>query len=209
MTLKVYTQTGQDTTKEVHLDESVFGVEPNQHAVYLDVKAILANRRQGTHQTKERGEIVGSTRKIRRQKGSGAARVGSIKNPIFRKGGRTFGPRPRQYDQKVNKQLKKVARRSALSEKVRNKEFLVVEKFELSQPKTKEFNEYLKNLEVSDKKTLVVLSSKNTNVYLASRNLENTSVVLSSELNTYDISDAKYLVVEYPAIESIENTLKK
>ncbi|MCY3998401.1 MAG: 50S ribosomal protein L4 [Flavobacteriaceae bacterium] len=208
MTLKVLTQEGKETQNTVRLNKSVFGIEPNQHAIYLDVKAILANKRSGTHQTKERGEIVGSTRKLRRQKGTGAARVGSIKNPIFRKGGRTFGPKPRSYEQKVNKQLKKLARKSALSQKVKNKELKVVDKFELKQPKTKELTQSLHDLGIDQTKTLVVLSQQNKNVYLASRNLQKAKVVVNTELNTYDISDAKCIVIEQQAIKQIESALK-
>ena len=208
MTLKVLTQEGKETQATVRLNKTVFGIEPNQHAIYLDVKAILANKRQGTHQTKERGEIVGSTRKLRKQKGTGAARVGSIKNPIFRKGGRTFGPRPRSYEQKINKQLKKLARRSALSQKAQNKKLKVVDKFEFEQPKTKELTQSLHDLGLDQTKTLVVLSEQNKNAYLASRNLQKAKVVVNTELNTYDISAAKCIVLERQAIKKIETALK-
>ncbi len=208
MKLDVFTQEGKEAQSTVRLNKSVFGIEPNQHAIYLDVKAILANHRRGTHQTKERGEIVGSNRKLRRQKGTGAARVGSIKNPIFRKGGRTFGPKPRSYEQKVNKQLKKLARKSAWSQKVKNKELKVVDKFEFKQPKTKAFIQSLQGLGLDQIKTLVVLSQQNKNVYLASRNLQKAKVIVNTELNTYDITDAKYIVLEQQAIKQIESALK-
>ncbi len=208
MTLKVLTQEGKETQTTIRLSKKVFGVQPNKHAIYLDVKAILANRRQGTHQTKERGEIVGSTRKLRRQKGTGAARVGSIKNPLFRKGGRTFGPKPRSYEQKVNKQVKKLARKSALSQKAKDKKLKVIDQFEFEQPKTKEFLQCLQNLGLDQTKTLVVLSENNKNLYLASRNLQKAKIVVNTELNTYDISEAHCLVLEQQAIKKIEIALK-
>jgi large subunit ribosomal protein L4 len=171
--------------------ESVFAVEPNDHAIYLDVKQYLANKRQGTHKAKERAEIAGSTRKIKRQKGTGTARAGSIKSPLFRGGGRVFGPRPRSYEFKLNKKLKKVARKSALSLKVKNENLIVLEDFNFEAPKTKEFVQLSKNLQIDNKKTLLVLSEQNNNVYLSSRNLQYSKVVTISELNTYDIMNAK------------------
>ena len=209
MKVEVLTQTGEQTGRTVDLDAEVFGIKPNSHAIYLDIKAIQANRRQGTHQTKERGEIVGSTRKIRKQKGLGAARVGSIKNPLFRSGGRTFGPVPRDYNQKVNKQLKRLARKSALSLKAEQKEVLIVESLDFEEPKTKRFNQLLKDLGIPDKKTLVVLEKQNSRVYLASRNLKQAHVLVNDELNTRAITHAEYLVVEEKSLNKIESTLKK
>lgn len=209
MIVEVFTQTGEKTGRTVNLDAEVFKIRPNKHAIYLDIKAIQANRRQGTHQTKERGEIVGSTRKIRKQKGLGTARVGSIKNPLFRSGGRTFGPVPRDYSQKVNKSLKRLARKSALSLKTGQNEMLVIESLDFESPKTKRFNQLLNDLGISDKKTLVVLEKQNSNVYLASRNLKQAHVLVNDQLNTRDITRAEYLVVEEKSLRRIESALNK
>ena len=178
---------GKKTGRNVELSEAVFGIEPNDHAIYLDVKQHLANRRQGTHKAKERADITGSTRKIKKQKGTGTARAGSIKSPLFRGGGRAFGPRPRSYSFKLNKGLKKLARQSALSIKAKEENILVIEKFDFEAPKTKAFTDMLKALELEGKKSLFVLDRSNNNVYLSSRNLKRTSVVNSSELNTYTV----------------------
>ena len=175
---------GKKTGRNVELSEAVFGIEPNDHAIYLDVKQHLANRRQGTHKAKERADITGSTRKIKKQKGTGTARAGSIKSPIFRGGGRAFGPRPRSYSFKLNKGLKKLARLSALSIKAKEDGIVVIEKFDFEAPKTKEFTNILKALELENKKSLFVLDGSNNNVYLSSRNLKRASVVNTSELNT-------------------------
>ncbi|HOY73348.1 MAG TPA: 50S ribosomal protein L4, partial [Tenuifilaceae bacterium] len=172
MEAKVLSISGQDTGRTVQLDDSIFAIEPNDHAIYLDVKQILANKRQGTHKSKERSEVSGSTRKLKRQKGTGTARAGSIKSPLFRGGGRVFGPVPRDYSFKLNKKVKLLARKSALTYKVRENAFIVVEDFNIETPKTKEFITICKNLNVADKKTIFVLSETNKNIYLSSRNLQ-------------------------------------
>lgn len=200
---------GKETGRKAKLDPSVFGVEPNNHAIYLDVKQHLANKRQGTHKSKERAEIVGSTRKIKKQKGTGTARAGSIKNPLFRGGGRVFGPSPRDYSQKVNKKVKRLARKSALSMKARDKAIIVLEDFKLPEPKTSSFLNVLKALNIDDKKSLLVLGEQNKNVYLSSRNLENSKVVTNSELNTYKITNATNLVISESAIADLELILNK
>ncbi len=194
MELSVYNTTGEDTGKKVELNDSIFGVEPNDHAIYLDVKQYMANSRQGTHKTKERAEITGSTRKIKKQKGTGTARAGSIKSPIFRGGGRVFGPRPRSYNFKLNKKLKKLARRSALAYKVKSDSIIILENFNFEQPKTKDFINLKKNLKINDKKSLFVLPVQNKNIYLSSRNLKKSKVISVSELNTYDIMNSTSLV---------------
>jgi large subunit ribosomal protein L4 len=200
---------GKETGRKAKLDPSVFGVEPNNHAIYLDVKQHLANKRQGTHKSKERAEIVGSTRKIKKQKGTGTARAGSIKNPLFRGGGRVFGPRPRSYDFKVNKKVKRLARKSALSIKAKDKSIIVLEDFQLSEPKTSSFIKVLKALNLEGKKSLLVLGEKNKNVYLSSRNLKNSQVITNSELNTYKITNAGNLVLSESAIADLELILNK
>lgn len=209
MELAVVSIKGKETGRKAKLDKTVFGIEPNEHAIYLDVKSHLANRRQGTHQSKERGEIVGSTRKIKKQKGTGTARTGSIKNPLFRGGGRVFGPVPRDYSQKVNKKVKRLARKSALSIKAKEKAIIVVEDFQLEAPKTNSFQGILSSLGVADKKSLVVLGEANKNVYLSSRNLKHSDVVTDTELNTYKITNATSLILFESAIANIESTLNK
>jgi large subunit ribosomal protein L4 len=208
MELIVHNIKGKETDKKVKLDKSVFGIEPNDHAIYLDVKQYLANNRKGLHKAKERGEIVGSTRKIKKQKGTGTARAGSIKNPLFRGGGRVFGPRPRSYDQKINKKVKLLARKSALAHKVKNKEILILEDFNLSNPNTSDYLNIIKSFGLEAKKTLVVTSEINNNIYLSSRNLKNSKVVINSELNTYEITDANKILILESAVEGIESTLK-
>ena len=208
MELKVHNIKGKETDKKVKLDKLVFGIEPNDHAIYLDVKQYLANNRKGLHKSKERGEIAGSTRKIKKQKGTGTARAGSIKNTLFRGGGRVFGPRPRSYDQKVNKKVKKLARKSALAYKAKNKEILILEDFNLSNPKTSDYLNIIKAFGLETKKTLVVTSDINNNIYLSSRNLKNSKVVINSELNTYEITDANNILILESAVEGIESTLK-
>mgnify|MGYP003959462353 FL=1 len=208
MELKVHNIKGKETDKKVKLDKLVFGIEPNDHAIYLDVKQYLANNRKGLHKSKERGEIAGSTRKIKKQKGTGTARAGSIKNPLFRGGGRIFGPRPRSYDQKVNKKVKKLARKSALAYKAKNKEILILEDFNFSNPKTSDYLNIIKAFGLETKKTLVVTSDINNNIYLSSRNLKNSKVVINSELNTYEITDANNILILESAVEGIESTLK-
>ena len=208
MELIVHNIKGKETDKKVKLDKSVFGIEPNDHAIYLDVKQYLANNRKGLHKAKERAEIAGSTRKIKKQKGTGTARAGSIKNPLFRGGGRVFGPRPRSYDQKINKKVKLLARKSALAYKVKNKEILILEDFNLSNPNTSDYLNIIKSFGLEAKKTLVVTSEINNNIYLSSRNLKNSKVVINSELNTYEITDANKILILESAVEGIESTLK-
>jgi large subunit ribosomal protein L4 len=207
MNLKVVNTKGKETDKKVTLNKDVFGIEPNDHAIYLDVKQHLANKRQGTHQSKERGEIVGSTRKLRKQKGSGAARVGSIKNPLFRGGGRVFGPKPRNYGFKLNKKLKQLARKSALSYKVKEDALMVLEDFSFDAPKTKDYAALMAALKMAGKKSLMVLNKEDKNIYLSSRNLEGTEVVTASELNTYKILNAGNLIVCESAVKELENVL--
>ena len=209
MELFVHKINGKKTSKKIKLDNSVFGVEPNTHAIYLDVKSYLANKRQGTHKTKQRSDIKGSTRKIKKQKGTGTARAGSIKNPIFRGGGRIFGPTPRDYSQKVNKKVKRLARKSALSIKAKEKSIFIVENFQMEKPSTKEFIKMLSALGLSGKKNLLVLEELNKNVYLSSRNLKNSNVVINSELNTYGISNANNLIISEGAVPKIESLLNR
>jgi len=200
---------GKDTGRKVDLSKDVFAIEPNNHAVYLDVKQYLANQRQGTHKAKERGEITGSTRKIKKQKGTGTARAGSIKSGVFKGGGRMFGPRPRNYGFKLNKNLKRLARKSALSMKANDKAITVIEDFTFDNPKTKDFTAILKALELENKKSLFVLGGSNNNVYLSSRNLKGYEVVTNTELSTYKIMNAQQLVLLEGAVEGIETNLSK
>ena len=209
MELSIVNNKGKETGRNIKLDQSIFGINPNEHAIYLDIKQHLANKRQGTHKSKERAEIVGSTRKIKKQKGTGTARAGSIKNPIFRGGGRIFGPLPRDYSQKLNKKVKRLARKSALSIKAKDKSILIVEDFNLKSPKTSDYLKFLKSLGLLDKKTLVVLGEQNNNVYLSSRNLSNSKVVTNSELSTYLITKASSLVLFESAVPDLESTLSK
>ena len=208
MELAVHNIKGKDTGRKAKLSNNIFAIEPNDHAIYLDVKQYLANNRKGLHKTKERAEIKGSTRKIKKQKGTGTARAGSIKNPIFRGGGRVFGPRPRSYDQKVNKKVKRLARKSALSYKAKNKAIMVIEDFDFSNPKTKDYSSILKAFNLEAKKTLMVLSGGNKNIYLSSRNLKNSKVVVNSELNTYEITDATNVLILESAVDGLESNLK-
>ncbi|MBW8199964.1 50S ribosomal protein L4 [Flagellimonas abyssi] len=200
---------GKETGRSVELSDDVFGIEPNEHAIYLDVKQYLAHQRQGTHKAKERAEIAGSTRKIKKQKGTGTARAGSIKSPVFRGGGRIFGPRPKDYTQKLNKNMKRLARKSALSLKSKEQSLVVVEDFNFEAPKTKDFVNFLSSLGIEKKKSLIVLGDTNNNVYLSSRNLERSEVVTNSGLNTYKIVNATSLVLTESALEGIESNLKK
>ncbi|KAA3623464.1 MAG: 50S ribosomal protein L4 [Flavobacterium sp.] len=209
MKVAVLDKNGKDTGRKVELSKEVFGIEPNNHAVYLDVKQYLANQRQGTHKAKERAEIVGSTRKIKKQKGTGTARAGSIKSPIFKGGGRIFGPRPRSYSFKLNKNLKRLARRSALSMKANDKAIVVMEDLSFEAPKTKEFTSVLKSLGLENKKSLFVLGESNNNLYLSSRNLKGAEVVTNSELSTYKIMNANSLVLFEGSLEGIETNLSK
>jgi len=203
MEVKVLDINGKETGRKVNLDDTVFAIEPNKHAVYLDVKQYLANQRQGTHKAKERAEVAGSTRKIKKQKGTGTARAGSKKSPLFKGGGTVFGPRPRSYSFKLNKNLKRLARKSAFSLKALESNILVVEDFTFDTPNTKKFINVLSSLGLENKKSLFILGDTNKNVYLSSRNLKTTSVVTSSELSTYAILNAKSLV------EAIEANLSK
>jgi len=205
MELDVMKISGESTGKKVKLNKEIFGIEPNDHAIYLDVKQLMNNKRQGTHKTKERAEIRGSRKKIKRQKGTGTARFGDIKNPLFRGGGRVFGPRPRTYGGKLNRKVKDLARRSALAYKVQNKQLIVVEDFNMEAPKTSEFAAIQKNLKLDDKKSLFVIDERNKNVYLSSRNLQNSKVITLSELNTYEIMNATALCF----VESSLDVLQK
>jgi large subunit ribosomal protein L4 len=209
MKVAVLDITGKETGRKVELSDDVFGIEPNEHAIYLDVKQYLAHQRQGTHKAKERAEIAGSTRKIKKQKGTGTARAGSIKSPVFRGGGRIFGPRPKDYTQKLNKNMKRLARKSALSLKSKEQSLVVVEDFNFEAPKTKDFVKFLSSLGIDKKKSLIVLGGTNNNVYLSSRNLDRSEVVTGSELNTYKIVNATSLVLTESALEGIESNLKK
>ncbi|MBG6187954.1 50S ribosomal protein L4 [Flavobacterium petrolei] len=209
MEAKVLDFNGKDTGRKVQLSDSVFGIEPNNHAVYLDVKQYLANQRQGTHKAKERAEVAGSTRKIKKQKGTGTARAGSAKNPLFKGGGTVFGPRPRSYSFKLNKSLKRLARKSAFSIKAKESNIIVLADFEFETPNTKNFINVLKALELENKKSLFVLGDTNKNVYLSSRNLKGSSVVSSLELSTYAILNANNLVLLESSLEIIEENLSK
>ena len=200
---------GKTTGREVELSNKVFGIEPNDHAVYLDVKQFLANQRQGNAKTKERAEIKGSTRKIKKQKGTGTARAGSIKSGIFRGGGRIFGPRPRDYEVKLNKKLKRLARKSALTLKAHDKAIKIIEDFDFKTPKTKKFIDVLKALNIEDKKSLIVFGTPNNNVYLSSRNFKGSEVVTSSEISTYKILNAKELIISESSLLSINENLSK
>lgn len=204
MELKVYNVKGEDTGRQKKLNDSVFGIEPNDHAIYLDVRQYMANNRQGTHKAKERGEISGSTKKLKKQKGTGTARFGSIKNPLFRGGGRVFGPRPRSYRFKLNKKLKQLARKSALSYKIQDEKLFVVEDFNFDTPKTKNYKAFIDSLKVSDKKSLFVLHEPNKNVHLSARNLQGAKTVTVSELTTYDILDAKALILAESSVDVLE-----
>ena len=207
MKVSVLTSSGEDTGRKVTLSKGIFEIEPNDHAIYLDVKQFLANQRQGTHKSKERAEIAGSTRKIKKQKGTGTARAGSIKSPLFRGGGRVFGPQPRSYNLKLNKKLKVLARKSALTYKATDKEISVLEDFSFDEIKTKNYTGLLSNLSVTDKKTLLVLSQDDKNVYMSSRNLKNASVITADKINTYDLLNADQLLLCEGSLEKIENLL--
>ena len=204
MELAVLNTAGKDTGKKVKLSDKVFGIEPNDHAIYLDVKQHLANKRQGTHKAKERAEITGSTKKIKRQKGTGTARAGSIKSPLFRGGGRTFGPRPRNYHFKLNKKVKQLARTSALAYKAKSEAIVIVEDFSFEAPKTKEYLDILNNLKISEKKSLLVLNEQNKSIYLSSRNLQGTKVVTVSELSTYDIMNCSSIVFNESSLTTLQ-----
>lgn len=207
MKVSVLNIKGKDTGREIELSKKVFEINASEHAVYLDVKQYLANQRQGNAKTKERAEIKGSTRKIKKQKGTGTARAGSIKNPLFRGGGTIFGPRPRNYEFKLNKNVKKLARKSALSNKCKSKSISIIEKIDLKSPKTKSFNDLLKAFGLEDKKTLFVMDGVNKNVYLSARNLKKSEVVTDSEISTYKIVNAQHLIIEENVIEKLQSNL--
>ena len=207
MKVSVLNIKGKDTGREIELSKKVFEINASEHAVYLDVKQYLANQRQGNAKTKERAEIKGSTRKIKKQKGTGTARAGSIKNPLFRGGGTIFGPRPRNYEFKLNKNVKKLARKSALSNKCKSKSISIIEKIDFKSPKTKSFNDLLKAVGLEDKKTLFVMDGVNKNVYLSARNLKKSEVVTDSEISTYKIVNAQHLVIEENVIEKLQSNL--
>jgi large subunit ribosomal protein L4 len=208
MEISVLNIQGKDTGKKVNLQDTIFGIEPNDHAIYLDVKQYLANQRQGTSKSKEKSEVSGSTRKLKKQKGTGTARSGSIKSPVFRGGGRVFGPKPRNYFMKVNKKVKQLARKSALAYKAKENKLLILEDIVFDSPKTSKMVEIQNNLKLGDKNLLFVVANPNNSVYLSSRNLQGVSVVTASDLNTYQILRAKSLVVTESSVAEIENILK-
>jgi large subunit ribosomal protein L4 len=205
MEVTVYNISGAQTERKINLDDAIFGIEPNDHAIYLDVKQFMANRRQGTHSSKEKSQLTGSTRKLKKQKGTGGARSGSIKSPLFKGGARVFGPHPRDYDFKLNKKLKKLARKSALSYKVKDDGIMVVEDFTFETPKTKNFTELVKNFKTEGKKLLLVTTNVDTNVILSSRNLAKVKVIQASDLNTYEILDAGRLLLTESSVKEIES----
>lgn len=207
MKLEVYNISGEGTGKQVELSESIFGIEPNEHVVYLAVKQYLASQRQGTHKAKERGEITGSTAKIKKQKGTGTARAGSIKSGVFRGGGRIFGPRPRNYGIKLNKKVSVLARKSALSSKINSETIKIIEDFTLDGPKTKDFVNILSNFGLADEKSLLVSSDYDKNLYLSSRNVKGSQVRAAKDLNVYDVLNAKTLLISESAIKEIEKVL--
>lgn len=207
MEVSVVNISGKATSKKVNLNDSIFGIDPNDHAIYLDVKQHLANKRQGTHKSKERNEVSGSTKKLKKQKGTGGARAGSDKSPTRVGGGRAFGPRPRDYSFKLNKKLKRLARMSALAYKAKENSITVLEDFSFDTPKTKKYADLINNLTLSNKKTLLVLGESNKNVYLSSRNLSNSKVVTVSDLNTYDILNANNILFVESSIKEIESLL--
>jgi large subunit ribosomal protein L4 len=207
MKVAVHKTTGEETGRSVELQDDVFGINPNDHAIYLDVKQYLANRRQGTHKSKERNEVAGSTKKLKRQKGTGGARAGSIKSPVFRGGGRVFGPVPRDYSFKLNKKVKLLARKSALTYKAQGSQILVIEDFNLDEPKTRRIAEIKESLKSGDKKMLLVLNEPNKNVYLSSRNLVGIKVITVSDLNTYDILNASTVTFVESSIGALNENL--
>ena len=209
MEVKVLNVSGKETGAKVQLSESIFGIEPNDHAIYLDVKQYLANQRQGTHKSKQRNEIAGSTRKLYKQKGTGGARAGSIKSPLFNGGGRVFGPQPRDYSFKLNKKLKSLARKSALSYKAKDNSIVVLEDFSFDSIKTKNYIKLVADLNVTDVKTLLVLGTANENVYLSSRNLKKSKVITVDQLNTYDVLNAGKLLLTTGAVKTLEEALAK
>ena len=208
MELAVINIKGKETGRKVKLDDSIFGIVPNDHAIYLDTKQFLANQRQGTHKSKERGEVSGSTRKLKRQKGTGSARAGSIKNPLFRGGGRVFGPKPKYYGFKLNRKVKQLARKSALSYKASSNNIIVLEDFSLEAPKTIEITKMGNNLNIANKKSLIVLPEQNKNIYLSSRNVQGVEVITAGELSTYEIMKASTLVLVESAVDVLHATFE-
>jgi large subunit ribosomal protein L4 len=208
MELTVYKISGEKTDRTVALDDAVFGISPNDHAIYLDVRQIMANKRQGTHKAKQRGEVTGSTRKIKRQKGTGTARAGSIKSPVFRGGGRVFGPEPREYEMKLNKKLKRLARKSALAYKASSENITILEDFNFEAPKTQEFLSILSAFELQDKKVLVVTPKVDDNVYLSTRNLKNVTYLNAKSINTYEVLKANQLLIIESSLKDIEEMFK-
>jgi large subunit ribosomal protein L4 len=204
MELEVYNIEGQKTAKKAVLEDTIFSIEPNDHAIYLDIKQYMANRRQGTHASKEKGDITGSTRKLKKQKGTGTARFGSIKSPLFRGGGRVFGPQPREYGFKLNKKLKRLARKSALTYKAKENSIIVLEDFSFETPKTKNFVSLLKSFDLQDKKVLMVLAANDKNVYLSSRNMQKAKIVDAASINTYDILNASNIIFAESSLKEIE-----
>ncbi|OKS84691.1 50S ribosomal protein L4 [Mucilaginibacter polytrichastri] len=209
MEVNVLNVSGKQTGAKVQLPDSVFGIEPNDHAIYLDVKQYLANQRQGTHKSKQRNEIAGSTRKLHKQKGTGGARAGSIKSPLFNGGGRVFGPQPRDYSFKLNKKLKSLARKSALSYKAQDSNVVVLEDFSFDAVKTKSYIQLLADLQLTNEKTLLVLPAANNNVYLSSRNLKKTKVITADQLNTYDVLNAGKLILTSASVKTLEEAFAK
>ncbi|HCM75885.1 MAG TPA: 50S ribosomal protein L4 [Cytophagales bacterium] len=209
MDLAVVKHSGEDTGRKVSLSSEIFGIEPNDHAIYLDVKSILANKRQGTAKSKERAEIKGSSKKLKKQKGTGGARAGNIKNPLFRGGGRVFGPQPRDYSFKLNKKVKDLARKSALAYKAKDNAIAVLEDFDFEAPKTKQYLSLLSALSVADKKTLLVLGDNKKNIVLSGRNVPNAKVITANQLNTYDVMNADQLILVESGVELISNILNK
>lgn len=209
MELSVLNSKGEDTGRKVKLEESIYNIEPNDHAIYLDVKQYLANQRQGTHKSKERAEVSGSTRKIKKQKGTGTARAGSIKSPVFRGGGRVFGPKPRDYSFKLNKKIKTLARKSAFSYKAKEGEISILENFTFEAPKTKDYLKFLTDLSLDQKKTLLILSEVNKNIVLSSRNVKNAKVITAESVNTHDLLHYDQLLISESSLEKIENLLNK
>jgi large subunit ribosomal protein L4 len=209
MEVAVLKSNGEATSKKVNLSDSIFAIEPNDHAIYLDVKSYLANQRQGTHKSKERNEISGSTKKLKKQKGTGGARAGSIKNPQFKGGGRVFGPQPRDYSFKLNKKVKDLARKSALTYKAKDNSIAILEDFSFDSPKTKQFTGLLKALSLVDKKTLFVLSEGNKNVVLSGRNIQNSKITTADQINTFDLMNADNIIFVESSISKVENLLNK
>jgi large subunit ribosomal protein L4 len=208
MELAILNTSGKETGRKVDLNDAIFGIEPNDHAIYLDTKQFLANQRQGTHKTKERGEVAGSTRKIKKQKGTGTARAGNIRNPLFRGGGRVFGPKPRFYGFKLNKKVKQLARKSALSYKASTNNIIVLEDFSFEAPKTREIIKMGNNLNIGNKKSVFVLPEQNNNIYLSSRNVQGVEVVIASELSTYKIMKASTLILVESAVDVLQATFE-